>query len=295
MNNLLKKFKEKSNSFWQNRILIGELPQRRDVRIIAIANQKGGSGKTTTVVNLGAALAEQYRVLIIDLDPQAHATLSFGLQPERIGQTIYEVIKKTHYQIVSVISRTNLVHLDIVPANILLAGLELELIQKEEKGLISSRALLLKEKAKEVLNLYDFILIDCPPSLGVLTLNALSFAESVLIPVQTHYFAIEGTKQLFNTIEVIRQRLNPKLKIFGLVATLFDGSPVAWEILNGLRDFFQESIFESVIRIDSKIVEASSAGRPISIYDPFCQGCRDYAELAKEVINHARIRVFASI
>ncbi len=259
--------------------------------IIAIANQKGGSGKTTTVVNLGVALTQDFRVLIIDLDPQAHATLSLGLEPEKIPQTIYDVLVERQRRLLDVILRTNLTHLDIVPANILLAGAELELVQMQDRGLIQDRSVILKEKAKEILSLYDFILIDCPPSLGLLTLNALSFAESVIVPVQTHYFALEGTRQLFNTIEIIRQRLNPGLKILGLVPTLFDGSAVASEILCGLRDFFQENVFESVIRVDPKFVEASSAGKPISLYSPYSEGAKDYEGLAKEVIKHARIRI----
>jgi len=263
----------------------------RENGIIAIANQKGGSGKTTTAVNLGAVLAEDFRILIIDLDPQAHATLSLGLEPERIYPTIYEVLTEPKRRLPEAILRTNITHLDIVPANILLAGAELELIQMEEQRLISDRALVLKEKAKEISNLYDFILIDCPPSLGLLTLNALSFAESVIIPVQTHYFALEGVRQLFNTIEIIRQRLNPALKILGLVPTLFDGSEVASEILKGLRDFFQETIFESVIRVDPKFVEASSAGKPIGLYSPSSEGAKDYRDLSKEVIKNARTRI----
>jgi len=252
---------------------------------IAIANQKGGSGKTTTAVSLGAALAGDHRVLLLDVDPQAHATLSLGLEPESIALTVYDVLIEPQRRLCETIRRTNLSTLDLVPANILLAGAEVELAQMEERQVVSDRALVLRENMREVEGLYDFILIDCPPSLGLLTLNALSYAAGVIIPVQTHYFALEGARQLFNTMEIVRQRWNPTLEVLGLLPTLFDGSEVACEILDGLRDFFQEGVLESLIRVDPKFIEASSAGQPISVYSPFSEGAKDYAGLAKELFN----------
>ncbi|MBM3249191.1 MAG: ParA family protein [Candidatus Omnitrophica bacterium] len=271
-------------------------PSTKISKIVAVTNQKGGCGKTTTSINLAAALSSQnYKVLLVDLDPQAHCTLGLGIDPETLERTIFDILVgykpngilrllriKTlfeHNGIHNAILKTKFPNLDIIPSNILLSSVEVELIRRKQETILSKK---LQELKKD----YDFILIDCPPSLGIFTLNALAAADGIIIPVQTHYFALEGTRQLLHSVDIVRQRFNHSLDIMGIVATLHnENSEIEKEIINGLRGFFKTGIFNTVIKFEPLLIESTSRGDPIGFYAPDSQGARDYMELAKEVIE----------
>jgi len=247
-------------------------------RIIAIINQKGGSGKTTTAVNLGAYLAIFGRtVLLIDLDPQSHSTIHLGIKPHEIQKSIYNVMMEES-PLLEIIRQTEISNLFIAPANIHLSGAEIELA-----GIVG-REMVLKDALERVKYRYNYILIDCPPSLGLLTVNALTVAKEVIIPVQTEFFALEGMGKLLNTVEIVRKRLNRELDITGIVPTMFDArTNLSKEVIEKIKEYFKDKVYKTVIRKNVKLAEASSHGKPIAIYDPRSTGAEDYESLSREV------------
>ncbi|WP_338824406.1 Sporulation initiation inhibitor protein Soj [Moorella humiferrea] len=248
-------------------------------RVIAVANQKGGVGKTTTAVNLSAFLAQEgKKVLLIDIDPQGNATSGLGIDRAGIKHCIYDVIIN-EAPIAATIIPTSVAGLNLVPATIELAGAEVELvtaIAREKK---------LRNALQGIKEKYDYIIIDCPPSLGLLTLNALTAAEGVLIPIQCEYYALEGLGQLLNTIKLVTRHLNPDLKIEGVVLTMFDPrTNLSMQVVDEVKNHFPERVFKSIIPRNVRLSEAPSYGQPINIYDPRSRGAEAYRELAREVM-----------
>lgn len=250
-------------------------------QIVAITNQKGGCAKTTTAINLSAYLAQRgYKVLLVDLDPQAHASLGLGIDIDNIERTVYDVLIN-NVAFAQVIHRTEVNGLDIAPSNSLLSGAQLELaplLGRESILRIVVRKLFLTKE-------YDFIFFDCSPSLNLITINALVAADSILIPIQTHYYSLEGMKELFSTIEIVRERLNPDLQILGILATLFDTrTKISNQMLQQIRNYFKEIVLNTVIRNNVKLCEAPMYKKPIHLYDPKSMGAQDYLNLMEEVI-----------
>lgn len=248
-------------------------------KIIAVANQKGGVGKTTTTINLGASLAKEgKKVLIIDADPQANATSGYGIDPRTMESSIYECLVDEYPMNGSQVT-TCVEGLDLVGSRIDLAGAELELINKPGRERVLARAL------ESVVPLYDFILIDCSPSLGLITVNALTAANSVIIPVQAEYFALEGISKLLNTIRIIKSKLNPGLEIEGFLLTMYDARlRLANQIYEELKSHFGDMVFNSVIPRNIRLSEAPSHGLPAIIYDPESRGATAHVQLARELI-----------
>jgi len=250
-------------------------------RVIAFTNQKGGVGKTTTCVNLSAFLVEMgKKVLIIDIDPQGNATSGIGVAKEKDTKTIYDVLCD-QCDISEAVQRSPIKNLDIIPATVDLAGAEIELVR------ISGRERLLKKHLEKVQASYDFICIDCPPSLGLLTLNALTSADALMIPIQCEFYALEGVSQLINTIRLIRkQNLNTDLDIDGVLLTMFDKrSTLTDQVSNEILKFFGKKVFKTKIPRNVRLAEAPSHGLPITKYDPKCQGAVAYAQLTKEYLQ----------
>ena len=260
------------------------------MQIISIINQKGGVGKTTTVINLAAGLAKQEKkVLVIDLDPQGNATTGLGLSnSENSSDTIYGILNGTR-PISEVIKKTEFENLDIITSNVDLSGLELETANDSE------RAFILKVKLAAYLNdsrgSYDYILIDCPPSLSLLTVMALVSSHSVVVPLQTEFFALEGLTQLMKTIERIKANLNPELKIRGILLTMYDKrNKLSAQVEKEARDYFKDKVYHTIIPRNVRLSEAPSHGMPVLIYDKTCPGSKSYFSFTDEFINQEQIQ-----
>jgi chromosome partitioning protein len=251
-------------------------------RVIAIANQKGGVGKTTTTVNLGAALSElSYRVLVIDLDPQGNATSGLGIDTRNVESSMYDVVMRDA-PIEDCIEPTNVQNLFLTPATIDLAGVEIELVSA------FSRELKLKKAIDSVVDDFDFVLIDCPPSLGLLTVNGLAAATEVLVPIQCEYYALEGLSQLLRNVALVASNLNEGLEVSTIVLTMYDSrTRLAVDVADEVREHFKDRVCKSIIPRTVRLSEAPSFGQPITVFDPSSRGAVAYRELAKEVSNGA--------
>ncbi|MCR5397712.1 MAG: AAA family ATPase [Lachnospiraceae bacterium] len=250
-------------------------------RIIAIANQKGGVGKTTTAINLSACLAEAgKKVLVIDLDPQGNTTSGFGLDKEELTNTVYELMLDECTIRESMYSIENIEGLKLIPSDVNLAGAEIELLGINEKEYI------LKNEVDYIKDDYDFVIIDCPPSLNMLTINAMTTADSVLVPIQCEYYALEGISQLMHTIDLVQERLNENLKIDGVVFTMYDSrTNLSSDVVDTVKENLNAYVYQTIIPRNVRLAEAPSHGLPINIYDGKSAGAESYRNLAKEVIS----------
>lgn len=251
-------------------------------RVLAIVNQKGGVGKTTTAINLASLLAAKGKnVLLIDMDPQGNATSGFGVDKNSLQQTVYDVLINDE-NMAQVLVETGRKRLDLCPANIQLAGAEVELV-----GIVS-RETRLKKAIFDLRTNYDFVLIDCPPSLGLLTVNALTAADGVLVPIQSEYYALEGLTQLMETVTLVKRGLNPSLSVFGVVVTMFDSrTQLAHQVAGEVRRYFGDKVFRTIIPRNVRLSEAPSFGKSITEYDPRSKGAESYDTLAREVIRRS--------
>ena len=249
-------------------------------RIIAIANQKGGVGKTTTAINLGASLAvAEKKTLVLDIDPQGNATSGLGVAKDQLTGSIYDVLMEETPLEEVIVPRVHFPYLDVVPATRDLVGVEVELVQRKARESILRRAL------EPVRERYDYVLIDAPPSLGLLTLNTLAAADAVLIPIQCEFYALEGLSQLLNTVRIVQRNLNPRLQIDGVLLTMYDGRlNLSKQVAEEAKEYFGAKVYRAMVPRNVRIAEAPSFGKPIVLYDILSHGAKSYLALAREVI-----------
>lgn len=263
--------------------IIMKCPKERSTkmgRIIAIANQKGGVGKTTTAINLSASLASLgKKVLAIDMDPQGNMSSGLGVDKNEVEKTVYDLIIG-NIGIEECIYEEVIENLDVLPSNIDLSAAEIELIGVDNKEYI------LRDEVNKVKEKYDFIIIDCPPALSMLTINAMTTSDSVLVPIQCEYYALEGLSQLIHTIELVQERLNPELEIEGVVFTMYDArTNLSLQVVENVKDNLNQNIYKTIIPRNVRLAEAPSYGMPINLYDPKSKGTESYLLLAEEMIN----------
>jgi chromosome partitioning protein len=253
--------------------------------VLAVANQKGGVGKTTTTVNLGAALAElEFRVLVVDLDPQGNASTGLGINPRDVATSIYDVLMN-NVAMEDCVEPTSLRNLFVVPATIDLAGAEIELVP------LMSRELRLRKAIESVREDYDLVLIDCPPSLGLLTVNGLAAADAVIVPIQCEYYALEGLGQLLKNVGLVRENLNQRLDVRGIVLTMYDArTKLADQVVQEVRQYFGPKVYRTMVPRTVRLSEAPSFGQPIIVFDPTSRGAQAYRDLADEVSSGATKR-----
>ena len=249
-------------------------------RIIAIANQKGGVGKTTTAINLGACLAvAEKKTLVIDMDPQGNATSGLGIDKEEVERSIYDVLIDGMPLADAIIPTVHFPYLDVLPAKRDLVGAEVELVNRR------NRENILRDAIEAIRGRYEYVLIDCPPSLGLITLNTLAAADSVLIPIQCEFYALEGLSQLLNTVTIVQKNLNPRLQIEGVLLTMYDGRlNLSRQVAEEAKEYFGPKVYRNTIPRNVRIAEAPSFGKPIVLYDVMSVGAKSYLALAKEVI-----------
>lgn len=250
-------------------------------KAIAIFNQKGGVGKTTTNINLAACLAKKgKKILVLDIDPQGNTTSGLGIEKKALKKSSYDLMIEDDIKAEDVILKTGVDNLDIIPANVSLSGAEVEL------AIIRGREKRLKKALNQVKEKYDFIFIDCPPSLGLLTINSLTAVDSVLIPIQCEFYALEGVAQLMNTIEIVRKNLNEKLYVQGVILSMFDGrTNLSVQVVEEVKKYFREKVYKTVIPRNVRLAEAPSYGLPIIEYDPKSKGAEAYREFADEFLG----------
>ena len=255
-------------------------------RIVAVANQKGGVGKTTTAINLAASVASRgFRVLLVDFDPQGNASSGVGYPRDKVERTIYDALVG-ECELADVILPTEITTLFLAPATTDLVGAEIELISADRRERFLADAL------AKVAPDYDYVVIDCPPSLGLLTLNALAAADSVLIPLQTEYYAMEGLAQLMSTVELVQQRLNPKLTVEGIVLTMFDPrANISHQVADEVRRVFPQLVFTTVVPRNVRLAESPSFGKPVLLYDIRSKGCEAYLGVARELLKRDKARL----